>query len=279
MRAIVMALDRTRYPTSILIRFSATDVRFATVNGNECPIDQHDRAVSQPSEAGGQYEPHVVQLLRRVCQPGTVALDIGANIGCHTITMATHVGPSGRCYAFEPNSENCRLILLACNHNNLRNVTLAPVALSDFRGYAYFSTHLGSNGGIVPEQFVALKGNGVIVPVFTLDSFNVDHADVIKIDIEGGEYKALKGGASLLSRSRPVIISEFSIAMTEQVSGASAREYFDWIESLKYKLFLLDRTSNKTVPIKSISALLADWGSIYRIEDLVFVPHEKLHLI
>ena len=52
--------------------------------------------------ARGQYEPENLRAYRRVVQPGFVVLDIGANIGSHTLPLAQMVGPSGRVYSFEP---------------------------------------------------------------------------------------------------------------------------------------------------------------------------------
>lgn len=275
MRAVAMALDRSWFPTPIIVRFSPEDIRFASINGIACPVDRHDQGVSVPSAAGRAYEPHLVACFKRICKPGAVALDIGANIGYHTLMLASLVGNEGKCYAFEPNSENCRMILIGCDHNKLTNVTLVPTGLSDRAGWAYFSTHIGSNGGVVTEQYVALHGNGGIVPMQTLDSFGLRHADVIKIDIEGGEYKALKGGGALLASSRPAIVSEFSAEMTIRVSGVSASDYLDWIASMNYKIFLLDNKTSEAVPVESVASLLSNWGSNVRIEDFLFIPLEK----
>ena len=48
------------------------------------------------------YERGTRAALRRLVQPGSLVLDIGANIGAHTLTLAQLVGPSGRVFAFEP---------------------------------------------------------------------------------------------------------------------------------------------------------------------------------
>jgi protein-L-isoaspartate O-methyltransferase len=64
-------------------------------------------------------EPHLVACFRKTCRPGSVVFDIGASVGYHTLLLATLAGSEGKCYAFEPNSENCRLILLGCERNCL----------------------------------------------------------------------------------------------------------------------------------------------------------------
>ncbi len=278
-RAVTMALDRQTFPTPMLVRLSPEDVHFASINGVDCPVDRHDIAVCVPSAASSAWEPNLVACFHKLCRPGAVTFDIGANVGYHTVKLAQLVGGEGKCYAFEPNSENCRLILLGCERNGLSNVNLMPVALSDRPGWAYFSSHIGSNGGFVTEDFVALHGHGSVVPVFTLDALELPDVDLIKVDVEGAEYKVLKGGERLLSRSRPAIISEFSVEMTPRVSGVSPMHYLDWIASLDYRLYLLDRTSFETVAVDSIAALLEGWGDYTRIEDLLFLPTEKTGLI
>lgn len=278
-RAVIMALDQQQFPCRILIRFSNADVRFATINGVECPVDRDDVSVSVPAASSGSWEPHLVACFRRICRPGSVAFDIGANLGYHTLLLAGLVGGEGECYAFEPNSENCRLILLGRERNKFANIKLMPFALSNESGLAYFSAHLGSNGGFITKQGALSQGESIIVPVFTLDGLSLPNVDVLKVDVEGAEYRVLRGGEALLTRSRPAIISEFSIEMTTRVSGVSPADYLNWIDGMGYNIYVLDRRSSEAMPVISIIDLLAKWGSFTRIEDLLFLPQEKVYLL
>jgi FkbM family methyltransferase len=278
-RTITMALDRQRFPTPISVRFGASDLRSALVNGIACPVDRHDISVSVPGAATGSWEPHLVACFRRICRPGSIAFDIGANVGYHTLMLAQLVGSEGACYAFEPNSENCRLILLGVEQNGFTNVKLMPIALSDRPGWAYFSPHIGSNGGFSTRGAEVADGNGTVVPVFVLDDLCLPGADIIKVDVEGAEYKVLKGAEKSISRSRPAIVSEFSLEMTSRVSGVTGAQYLEWIAAFQYDIFLLDRLSSQLVNIPSVPAFLDTWGSIIRIEDLLFIPREKSVLI
>ena len=278
-RAVIMALDQQRFPTQILVRFSEADIQFAAINGVECAVDRHDVSVSSPAASSGLWEPHIAACFRRICRRGSVAFDVGANLGYHTLLLAELVGSEGECYAFEPNSENCRLILLGRERNQFANIRLMPFALSDESGWAYFSSHLGSNGGIVTKQTVASQGHGIIIPVFTLDGLALPNVDVLKVDVEGAEYKVLRGGEALLTRSRPAIVSEFSMEMTTRVSGVLPADYLNWMEGIGYKIYVLDQHSNEAVPVTSIMDLLAKWGSFTRIEDLLFLPQEKVYLV
>jgi FkbM family methyltransferase len=249
------------------------------INGISFPVDRHDISVSVPGAATGSWEPHLVACFRRICRRGSIAFDIGANVGYHTLMLAQLVGSDGVCYAFEPNSENCRLILLSAEQNQLSNVKLIPIALSDRPGWAYFSPHVGSNGGFATRDAELSDGSGVVVPVFILDDLQLPPPDLIKVDVEGAEYRALKGAEKSIGRSRPAIISEFSLEMTSRVSGVTGAQYLEWIAALQYDVFLLDRVTSQLVSIPSVPSFLSSWGSHIRIEDLLFVPREKSHLI
>ncbi len=279
MRAVIMMLDRQTFPTPMIIRFSTEDIKFTPINGIDSPVDRHDISVSSPSAFSGTYEPHLVACFNKICRPGAVVFDIGANVGFHSLMLSKLAGEEGHVYAFEPNSENCRLILMASEHNHVSNITLLPIALSDQRGWAYFSSHIGSNGGFVSQQFVTLHGHGTVVPTFTLDEMSMPNVDVIKVDVEGAEYKVLKGGEALLSRSRPAIICEFSMEMINRVSGVEPVDFLNWIMGMDYRIFVIDRVSCEEVPIDSIPAFFDNWGSPVRIEDLLFLPREKDNLI
>jgi FkbM family methyltransferase len=278
-RAVIMTLDRQDFETAMVIRFSQEDIYYSQVNGVDCPVDHHDQSVSGPSASSGSFESHLLACFNKICFPGSVVLDIGANIGYTVLYLSKLAGESGHIYAFEPNSENCRMILLGLEHNRVQNTTLLPVALSDRRGWEYFSAHVGSNGGFVSQNHISAHGHGTVVPTFTLDEMNLPNVDVIKVDVEGAEYRVLKGGQALLTRSRPAIVCEFSMEMSQRVSGVAAADFLNWITGMDYRIHIIDRESFVPMPVDSVSAMLDTWGFLGRIEDLLFMPREKMGLI
>jgi FkbM family methyltransferase len=219
------------------------------------------------------WEPHVTSVFRRLIKPGDHVVDIGANVCYFTMLAASLVGPTGLVTAFEPNSENCRLILASADRNSFRHVDLVPVALDYKRGWEHFSTHVGSNGGIRRSDIDGIIADaGLIVPTFPLDMLIEHSVDFLKIDIEGAEYRALQGAARILDEDQPIVCSEFSVEMTERVSGVPAREYLDLFTKRGYQINIINRSDGTLKSFAKAEELLAGWPGPVHLEDLLFLP-------
>ena len=207
-RSIIAGFDRQLLNTPFWIRFSQSDVVYRSVEGAELALDRADVAVSLPILHGGQWEPHLTRFYREQLKPGMTFIDVGANIGYFTVLASRLVGPEGRVIAFEPNSENCRLILLSLNKNRLGNVTLHPIGLSNQTGLAFFSTHLGTNGGFISStESTLLDPNCTVIPTMRLDDLLADTpVNFLKMDTEGAEGMIVAGAgisSSATIRSSP----------------------------------------------------------------------------
>jgi FkbM family methyltransferase len=273
-RRIIGAIDRQRLSTPLHVHFDSNDVSFVDFDGFKLAIDLADSSVSVPIMHSHAYEPHVPAFMRNYIKPGMNVIDIGANIGYFTMLASTLVGDNGGVIAFEPNSENARLILLDIEINRARNVRLLPVALSNSMGNAYFSTHLGSNGGFLPSSAEILQSaQCVVVPIFRLDQLIHDRVDVMKIDVEGAEGLVVDGGWSTIENRRPVVVTEFSPEMLARVSGVQALDYLRRFVDTGHRVFHLERDKADGVgaEIRDIRAFLEGYAET-RIEDLAFVP-------
>ena len=194
LRQLLTTFDRQFFPSPMSIRFGPSDiVTHALDNGMTIFLDREDGAVSRPL-LNGDYEAHLVPTFRQFCRPGMTVVDVGANVGLYTLLASSLVGPSGRVVAVEPSSENCRLILLSVEANNVGNVELFPVALDAARGWSNLTGHFGSNGGLVSADPSSLKsGWSEIVPTFALDDLVEGKVDFVKIDVEGAEGRVVAG--------------------------------------------------------------------------------------
>jgi FkbM family methyltransferase len=154
-----------------------------------------------------------------------VAVDIGAHVGLWSWVMARDFN---ELYAFEPMPAHQE-----CWLKNMRkadaDIHLLNHVLGDKEGSVRVSTRTpGSSGdtGISPE--------GVEVFMRTLDSFNLQNVDFIKLDCEGYELFALRGAVETLKSNRPCLIVEQKAKVTgmEEKYGVTVKECLDFLMSL-----------------------------------------------
>jgi FkbM family methyltransferase len=272
-RSIIAVFDRQSYPTSINVRFSPEDLEMIDMGSFKMILDKSDISVSREILSSKDYEPHLRAFVQRTLKPEMSVIDIGANIGFYTLMFASIVGPRGKVFSFEPNTENCRLILLNLMENDFSHVQLLPFALSDRMGAAFFSPMMGSNGGFMPNLRETLTHpNCTAVPCQRLDAVINEPVDFIKVDVEGGEYLVLSGGEKLLQQFRLIIVAEFSLEMLQRVSGIGGADFLKWMTNFGYGVYLLCRDGSGLQKINDIDLFLANWRNPVRIEDLAFVP-------
>jgi FkbM family methyltransferase len=140
------------------------------------------------------YQLHKLLEAYKYSKGTTLAIDVGGHCGLWSKEL---VKLFDNVVAFEPVQEHRECYVKNVKANNY---TLHPVALGEKEGTCSIHTSKGSSG----DSWVDGTGD---IPVKTLDSFNLD-PDFIKLDCEGYEYFALKGGEEMLKRAKPCIIVE-----------------------------------------------------------------------
>jgi FkbM family methyltransferase len=268
-RRVLGGVDQGLSATPFAVRLSQEDVAYVSIDGIELALDRADRSVSGQIIDDGFWEPHVESVLRRFLKPGSVFIDIGANVGWHTALASSIVGIDGVVYAIEPNPENARLIAHTIDHNRLSNVRLIPLALGDKTGFSAYRAAIGSNGGFVGQgQPYLLDPRATIVPTIRFDDLDIAHVDVIKIDVEGAEPIVLRGAAATIERDHPVIIFEFSDEMTQWIGGVTAHDHLKMFESYGYELWQIERSTGTLIAVGDIDEFLSPWDP-RRIDDFV----------
>jgi FkbM family methyltransferase len=183
----------------------------------------------------GDREPVVQSAMRSIVRPGDVVYDVGAHLGSLTLGAARLVGASGRVIAFDGDPENIERLRANCSRNHLDACTQAVhAALWSHGSEAGIPFRRGKNrssqGGVEADGQRPLLGDGEIisVPVTTLDAFTASGGPLprlVKIDVEGGEYQVLQGGASLFAQERPLIIVEVHHQDAADEIGAWLQEF------------------------------------------------------
>lgn len=159
--------------------------------------------------------------------PGAVVMDIGGNVGAASLYLAAKVGPGGQVLAYEPDEGNLDIFRrnLAAN-GNPPQVQLVPKGISDHEGVCEFFAGANYTSSLFMTNYVEQeqgKYHVVKIPVTTLDGetarLGLTRLDFVKMDIEGGEIGALKGGQATLKRFHPALIVE-----THIVNGQSTAD-------------------------------------------------------
>jgi FkbM family methyltransferase len=189
----------------------------------------------------GAYEPEVREEIRRRLRPGDVAIDVGANVGWHTLLMASCVGRGGRVYAFEPNATTRERLQHAIAINQFPQVHVDPRAVAEQVGVQTFEAPAAGavwdgTGRLTTDR------SGQAVTCTTLDAFaaerQIDRVALMKIDVEGWEPAVLRGAARVLRTSRPALIFEYDPAYVGR-SGANGADLSAWLGTAGYRLYAL----------------------------------------
>jgi len=221
-------------------------------------------------------------------QSDSVFVDIGANIGQHSLFMsklATYV------HAFEPFAKVRDRLLNQINANQLSNITVHPLGLSNENARLPFFAPTGSNEGIGSfDASSTSKGNvsiGELELVRGDDYFSksgIARIDILKMDVEGFEKLALEGLRETLSRTRPLLVCE--ITYGKELSFTSIQELASHLPA-DYQLFTFDKRKQDGSKARRRDARSRHSGE-YRIipftsllpsgqDDVIACPAELVH--
>lgn len=172
--------------------------------------------------------------------PGHTIWDVGSSMGVFSFSAAARAGPDGRVLSLEPDPWSASLLRRSCTYNRGRaaRVDVASVAVSDRLSMEWLNvpengraaTHLAEAGGAALEVRGPTREQH-LVPTVTLEWLAEHYGapNVLKIDVDGGELRALRGGEGLLRRCRPVILTEVYERNADAVSA--------FLHDLGYRLF------------------------------------------
>ncbi len=190
----------------------------------------NDAFIGRSLDLYGEWCDDEVFVLGQVISPGDLVVDVGANIGTHTVFFAKAVGEKGIVVAFEPQRLVYQTLCGNVALNGLTNVTCFPSAVGNERGIITIPS-------IDPRRvynFGAVKagaeGGGEPVDVVPLDELGLQRCALIKVDVEGMEAKVLAGAKETIARCRPALF-------LENDTVERSREVLEAVEALGYKAF------------------------------------------
>jgi FkbM family methyltransferase len=171
-----------------------------------------DRFIGPALKYFGEYCTEETDLLCHFLADDGIVLDIGANIGTHTLEFAKKV-PRGEVWAFEP-------------QKFVQQILSGNVALNGFTNVRAFHCAVGKETGEIgvplinyetPDNYGGLDlrkyggqtaENYDMAPMITLDSLELPEVDLMKVDVDGMEEEVLRGGFKTIFRCKPIIYIE-----------------------------------------------------------------------
>jgi len=221
----------------------------------------------------GIYEPQETLIIQKILRSGDTFVDVGANWGYHAMLAAQLVGDTGRVVCLEPDPFIAGLLQQNLSRNQFSQVSLHALAASAEPGHIPWNTFDAAGGNWGTGQMLtpsAARDSGQTkVPTVVLDDLlndlGIDHVDLLKMDIEGGEVFALRGmERGLKSGVYRRILLELHPAIIRS-HGAAAESLIQGILSAGYDCWRIDHSSATTRKVA--------YGRLTAAEDLL-LPYE-----
>ncbi|MBL8839664.1 MAG: FkbM family methyltransferase [Alphaproteobacteria bacterium] len=231
--------------------------------------------------SGGDWEPHLRSFFERTIRPDWVCLDIGANVGIHTLSMAV-LAPEGRVVAFEADPGNFELLIrnvaeLPSPRGEIINVPHAlwskPAALTlasidELAGCCFISATDDpvSNERLIREvvSATAIRGldlhlHSTAVRAIPLDDWvdlhGLERIDLVKMDVEGAELRVLEGARKTLHRCKPLLVTEYNASCAKTYFGDRPDSYFEALREYFADIRIIEADGSLSHPLQTWSEL------------------------
>ncbi len=187
----------------------------------------------------GEWAESEIHQIKQYVGEGAFILDVGGNVGTHTIALARHVGDQGFVVAIEAQTEIHHILTTNIVINQLQDRAMALNALAGSKpgtsNYCASTDKIVSNFGA--ESFATDRGDvqsdrAVVttLPIITLDELKIQRCDLIKIDVEGMELEVLKGALNILDTFNPILYFE-------QNDDRNFAAIYEILKSRSYRLY------------------------------------------
>lgn len=199
----------------------------------------------------GDYEGYIKAAFQQHIKPGNTVLDVGANIGFHTLYFSELVGNQGKVLAFEPVKYNFEKINDNIALNGYTNITLYQLALGNSNETFSIKARQDDSN---PGTFNLFEKGDLEIKCVIGDDVIKEKIDFIKIDVEGYELYAFQGLKKIIEINKPKIVFEYDRnyqLRTQQDSKA----IFEFLALLNYSFHEIKHEG--LVPIEDFTSMIA----------------------
>lgn len=173
-------------------------------------------------------------------------LDIGANVGYFTM-MAKAINPNMKIYSFEPNPNNVGQIKKNIQINDFSNIEVSSLCVSDAKGSVSFSVPPVNESGwgritnnhLPLENFTTIRAEAISLDELDADNFfKIESPLFVKMDVEGNEYRILKGATNFIKKYQPTFCIELNEPCLKDC-GTSSKEIIHHMKELGYECYYI----------------------------------------
>jgi FkbM family methyltransferase len=169
-----------------------------------------DQYIGRSLELYGEFSEQEADLFVQIVRPGDVIIEVGANIGAHTVHLAQLTGPGGLVHAFEPQRVIFQMLCANVALNGLLNVHTHHAGAGSSKTQLQVPpldyAAVGNFGGM--SLLPTPAAGSETVPVLPLDSIDLPALKLLKVDVEGMEHEVLSGARQTIARHRPFLYVE-----------------------------------------------------------------------
>ena len=180
-------------------------------------FNRNDRFVGRALDLYGEWCEREIATIAQLVRPGDFVLDIGANIGTHTIAMAKMVTGTGLVIALEAQRQMFNYLVTNVTLNNLLHVICMNNAAGATAGAVRVPLLTPSAENNFGAVSLAGQESGEPIPMITVDSLKLARCRLIKIDVEGMEPQVLSGARRTIERLRPFLFVEATMENCREV--------------------------------------------------------------
>lgn len=198
----------------------------------------------------GIFQDWIATKLGNFIPSNGIVMDIGANAGFLTLLFAKKHVSQGKVYAFEPDEENFEQLMDNIKLNSLKNILPFKIAIQDdpkkkqikfYKRRAIDGDKLCNRGLSTLEKMSIHNISEYFVKCSTIDKImekeKISKLDFIKIDVEGAEYKVLRGGLHSIEQYHPIILYECSTTIDKLSNSKNSLQSYQILKELGYKQF------------------------------------------
>lgn len=206
----------------------------------------------------GCYEPHVMEAIIDKLPVGGTLIDVGANIGVHSVLAALRSGSEGRILALEASPVTYPTLTANLAAAGCPGAAAEQIAVWDAPATVAFTHIPHIIGGSHVHPAARENGRVFTVPCDSLDNLvertGLERVDLIKIDVEGSETRVLLGARETLSRYHPPLIVEFNPLTLREYGSSSVADLYQCLCDLGYRMQILSE-DGRIMPVTDFSEM------------------------